>query len=103
MLEENALDTAAAQAETALAVMAAEDGRMDEARQRFVRAFAADPAEAGKLLALAAHLASGGRVAEARGLLQLFAEQASPALFARELEQVRAVLGAPGPRRAADR
>ncbi len=94
---------AAAQAETALAVMAAEDGRMDEARQRFVRAFAADPAEAGKLLALAAHLASGGRVAGARGLLQLFAELASPALFARELEQVRAVLGAPGPRRAADR
>ena len=36
-------------------------------------------------------------------VVQLFAEQASPALFARELEQVRAVLGAPGPRRAADR
>jgi Flp pilus assembly protein TadD len=83
--------------------MAGEDGRIDEARQRYALAFATDPAEAGKLLALAAHLASRGRRDEARALLELFAEQASPALFARELEQVRAVLGAPGPTRAAGR
>ncbi len=94
---------AAAQAESALAIMAGEEGRADEARERFARASAADPAEAGKLLALATLLAGRGRQAEARGYLELFERQASPALFARELEQVRAVLGAPGPPRAAGR
>jgi Flp pilus assembly protein TadD len=94
---------AAAQAESALAIMAGEEGRADEARERFARASAADPAEAEKLLALAALLAARGRQAEARGYLELFERQASPALFARELEQVRAVLGAPGPPRAAGR
>jgi tetratricopeptide (TPR) repeat protein len=88
---------AAAQAESALAMMAAEDGRADEARERFARALAADPAENAKLLPLASLLASRGRTAEARLYLELFARQAPPALFARELEQVRAVLGRPGP------
>ena len=80
-------------------MMAAEDGRADEARERFSRALAADPAEDAKLLALASLLASRGRMAEARLYLELFARQAPPALFARELEQVRAVLGRPRPRR----
>jgi arylsulfatase A-like enzyme/Tfp pilus assembly protein PilF len=94
---------AAAQAESALAIMAGEDGRADEARERFARASAADPAEAGKLLALAALLAGRGRQAEARGYLELFERQASPALFARELEQVRVALGRPGPSSAGPR
>jgi arylsulfatase A-like enzyme/Flp pilus assembly protein TadD len=93
----------AAQAESALAIMAGEDGRVDEARQRFSRASAMDPAEAGKVLALAAQLATSGRRDEARGYLELFAAQASPALFGRELEQVRGVLGATDPARAAAR
>ena len=87
----------AAQAESALAMMAGEDGRTDEARERFARALAADPAENAKLLALASLLAGRGRMAEARQYLELFAQQAPPALFARELAQVRAVLGRPGP------
>jgi Tfp pilus assembly protein PilF len=88
---------AAAQAESALAMMAAEDGRADEARERFARAVAADPAEAAKLLALASLLAGRGRMGEARLYLELFERSAPPALFARELEQVRAALGRPGP------
>jgi hypothetical protein len=62
-----------------------------------------DPAEAGKVLALAAQLATSGRRDEARGYLELFAAPASPALFGRELEQVRGVLGATDPARAAAR
>lgn len=88
---------AAAQAESALAIMAGEDGRADEARARFARAVSADPAENAKLLALASLLAGRGRMAEARLYLELFAQSAPPALFARELEQVRAVLGRAGP------
>jgi Tfp pilus assembly protein PilF len=76
--------------------MAAEDGRSDEARERFARALAADPAEAAKLLALASMLASRGRTGEARGYLELFEQHADPARFGRELEQVRVVLGRGG-------
>jgi len=87
----------AAQAESALAMMAGEDGRVDEARGRFARAIAADASENAKLLALASLLAGRGRMAEARVYLELFAQQAPPTLFARELDQVRAVLGRSGP------
>ena len=86
----------AAQAESALAIMAAEDGRADEAHERFARALASDPAEAAKLLALASLLAGRGHMEEARGYLELFEQQAEPALFARELAQVRATLGRGG-------
>ena len=79
-----AQNPAAAQAESALAMMAGEDGRDGEARERFARALAADPAEAAKLLALASLLAGRGRMAEARGYLELFEQHArSRALRAR--------------------
>ncbi len=93
----------AAQAESALAIMAGEEGRADEARERFARASAADPAEAGKLLTLASLLAGRGRMGEARGYLELFVQQASPAIFERELQQVRAALSRPEPPRAGRR
>ena len=92
-----AQNPAAAQAESALAMMAARGRpRSDEARERFSRALAADPAEAAKLLALASMLASRGRMAEARGYLELFEQNAEPSRFARELEQVRVALGRGG-------
>ncbi len=92
-----AQNPAAAQAESALAIMAGEDGHADEARERFSRATAADPVENAKILALASLLVSRHRMPEARLYLELFAQQAPPALFARELAQVREVLGRSGP------
>jgi len=92
-----AQNPSAAQAESALAMMAGEDGRAEEARERFARAVAADPTEAAKLLALASLLAGRGRMDEARLYLEVFERSASPALFARELAQVRAVLAGSAP------
>jgi Flp pilus assembly protein TadD len=76
----------------ALGVLAAEDGRMDEAAGHWRRAIALDPREAGKLLPLAGALMQRGRAAEARACLELFVSTAPPALYAADLAKARAWL-----------
>jgi arylsulfatase A-like enzyme/Flp pilus assembly protein TadD len=81
-----------ARAHSSLAMMAAEDGRRDEATAHWRDAGRLDSREYAKLFALASLLARQGRQPEARAYLELFAASAPPAQYARQLDQVRAVL-----------
>jgi Tfp pilus assembly protein PilF len=81
-------------------MMAAEEGRLEEARAHWARAISLDPRESGKLLPLASLLGRAGREAEARAYLELFAAAAPPALYARDIERARQYLArGGGPRR----
>jgi tetratricopeptide (TPR) repeat protein len=85
-----------ARAHSSLGFLLAEGGQAEEAIAHWKSAVALDPAECGKLLALAQLLAQRGRAAEARPYLELFAASAPPALYARDLARVRG--GSPGSR-----
>ena len=91
-----ALNADTVRAHTSLAVMATEEGGIQEALEHWRRAVALDPGEHAKLLAVAGGLWQAGRRAEARPLLELFAASAPPARFGAELERVRGLLATTG-------
>jgi len=78
-----------ARAHSSLGFLLAESGERDSAIGHWKSAIAIDPAESGKLLALAQMLVQKGRAPEARPYLELFVASAPPALYARDLERVR--------------
>jgi tetratricopeptide (TPR) repeat protein len=85
----------AARAHSSLAIMATEEGRPEEALAHWRAAVAADPQEHAKLLAVGTGLWNGGRTAEARPLLELFAASAPGADYGEQIARVRALLAAP--------
>ena len=93
-----AADPDAARAHGALALMDAEDGRLEEAARRWSTAGALDPREWRGVLAAASLLASRRREADARACLELFVAQA-PAPYDRERAEARAWLASGRPRR----
>jgi tetratricopeptide (TPR) repeat protein len=91
-----AMNPRVARAHSSLAIMAAEEGRIDEALAHWRRAVEADPQEHAKLFKVAAGLWRGGRASAARPLLELFVDSAPRRPYAREVEQARQLLAAPG-------
>ena len=82
----------AASAHVSLAVMASEDGRVEEALDHWRAAVAADPAECARLYAIAGRLWGAGRAAEARPLLELFAASAPAESYRAEIARARSLL-----------
>ena len=87
-----------ARAHNALGVIAAEEGRWDEAIERWRRAAALDPRDYQALFNLGRTLRERGRPDEARPFLERYLRAAPPALEARDLARVRAWLGESGAR-----
>jgi tetratricopeptide (TPR) repeat protein len=84
-----------ARAHSSLAVMAAEDGRIDLAVAHWRDAMQSDPREAEKLMAFAELLRTRQGTIEARPYLELFVSSASPQLYAREIGRARQWLAIP--------
>jgi arylsulfatase A-like enzyme/tetratricopeptide (TPR) repeat protein len=84
-----ALDAEVARAHSSLGAMDAEEGRHDAALAHWRAAIRLDPGECEKLLAIASAMARGGRAAEARPYIQLFAETAPPAKYAADIARAR--------------
>ena len=84
-----------ARAHSSLGVMEAEDGRVEEAIDRWKKAVALDAREYEKLLSLSSFLLSGGRSVEARAYLEFFVASAPPALYTRDIERARSWLASP--------
>jgi arylsulfatase A-like enzyme/Tfp pilus assembly protein PilF len=83
-----ARDPDVARAHSSLAAMAAEEGRRDEALAHWRTAIRLDPGECEELLAIALAMGRGGRAADARPYMQLFAETA-PAKYAADITRAR--------------
>ena len=83
-----------ASAHGALAIMAAEDGRIEESLGSWRSAIAADSRQHGKLLQVGVGLWRAGRQSEARPLLELFLASAPPAIHGEDLARVRRLLAA---------
>ncbi len=88
-----ALNPGVARAHSSLAVMAAEDGRVDEAIARWKQAVNLDPKELTNLMAFGELLWSHGREREARPELELFLASAPPAQYGRDIARIRQQLG----------
>jgi cytochrome c-type biogenesis protein CcmH/NrfG len=88
-----------ARAESSLAFMDAEEGRVTDALDHWRKAIALDPRECEKLLALASLIDRRGGGAAARPYIELFVALAPPERYAGELARVKAWLagGAAGP------
>jgi arylsulfatase A-like enzyme/Flp pilus assembly protein TadD len=87
-------DDAVARAHNALGVIAAGEGREDEAIARWKRAAALDPRDYQTLFNLGRTLRERGRPEEARPYLEAYLRAAPRALEARDIARVRAWLGA---------
>jgi len=87
-----------ARAHNALGVVAAEEGRWDEAIERWRRAAALDPRDYQALFNLGRTLRDRGRADEARPYLEAYLRAAPPALEASDIARVRGWLGAPAGR-----
>jgi arylsulfatase A-like enzyme/Flp pilus assembly protein TadD len=99
-----ALNPSLALAESSLAFMAAEDGRVGEAIDHWRKAISLDPSECEKLLVLGVLLGRRGGMAAARPYLELFVALAAGERYARDVERVRRGLAAdPGPRSSGPR
>lgn len=90
-----ALDPGLARAYNSLGVIAAQEGRPDEAVARWRRAVELDPRDYQTLFNLGTTLRSQGRVDEARPFLEAYLRRAPAALEARDLARVRQWLSAP--------
>jgi Flp pilus assembly protein TadD len=88
------LDPRLARAHNSLGVIAAREGKRDEAIQHWKQAVALDPRDYQTLFNLGSALAGLGREAEARPYLEAYVREAPRALEAREVDRVRAWLGA---------
>ncbi|HET7294083.1 MAG TPA: sulfatase-like hydrolase/transferase [Vicinamibacteria bacterium] len=84
-----AMNPMIARGHSSLAVVAAEEGRVEEALGHFGRALELDPKESEPLLALGSLLWRKGRQTEARRYLELFVAKAPPSRYERELLGVR--------------
>lgn len=93
-----ALNPNVSRAWSSLAMIAAEDGQVPDALERWRRAVRLDPREHEKLLALSLLLSRQGRSAEAGSYLELFVTSAPPSRFGKEIERARGWLAAPGRR-----
>jgi arylsulfatase A-like enzyme/Flp pilus assembly protein TadD len=89
------VDPDVARAHNALGVMAAQEGRTEEAVARWQKASALDPADYQTLFNLGSTLRLLGREAEARGYLEAYLRTAPLALEARDIARVRQWLSAP--------
>ncbi len=87
------LDDSLARAHNGLGVIAAQEGRTDEAIARWRRAAALDARDYQTLFNLGAALRDRGRADEARPYLEAYLRAAPVALEARDMERVRAWLG----------
>ena len=93
LLEEAlALDPDVSRAHNALGVIAAETGHPDEAITHWKRAVELNPREWDTLFNLGKLLRREGREAEALPYVELFVRTAPPALYARDIAQLRATL-----------
>jgi arylsulfatase A-like enzyme/Tfp pilus assembly protein PilF len=88
------LDDSLARAHNGLGVIAAQEGRTDEAIARWQRAAALDPRDYQTLFNLGAALRGQGRAHEARPYLEAYLRAAPVALEARDMERVRGWLAA---------
>ena len=91
-----AMNPGVARAHSSLAMMAAEEGRLDSALGHWRRALEADPQEHAKLFTVAAGLWRAGRVDLARPLLELFVESAPRQAYRAEIDRARGLLAAAG-------
>ena len=87
-----AVNPTLARAHNSLGVIAMRGGRGDEAIEHWKRAVELDPEEFDTLFNLGTLLLRQGSVAEARPYLERFVATAPPALYARDIERLRAVL-----------
>jgi tetratricopeptide (TPR) repeat protein len=86
------IDPDVARAHNSLGVIAAREGRMPEAIERWKRACALDPEDYQTLFNLGSVLWRAGRREEARPYLEAYLRAAPPALEARDVARVRALL-----------
>ena len=90
-----AADPAAARAHNGLGVVAAREGRVEEAVASWKRAVELDPRDYQTLFNLGSTLRAQGRLAEARPYLEAYLERAPDALERRDRGLVRGWLGPP--------
>ena len=90
------IDPGVARAHNSLGVIAAREGRMPEAVERWKRAVALNPEDYQTLFNLGSVLWTAGRREEARPFLEAYLRQAPPALEARDIARVRALLAPAG-------
>jgi len=88
------VDPDLARAHNSLGVIAAREGRMPEAVERWRRAVALNPLDYQTLYNLGSYLWQSGRHAEARRYLEAYLRAAPPALEARDIARVRKMLAA---------
>jgi predicted Zn-dependent protease len=81
-------------------VIAAQEGRLEDAVERWRRAVALDPRDYQTLFNLGVTLRREGRDAEARPYLEAYLRTAPPALEGRDIARVREWLGSPARGRA---
>ena len=86
------IDPDVARAHNSLGVIAAREGRMPEAVERWKRAVALNPQDYQTLFNLGSELWQTGRHAEARPFLEAYLRSAPKALEARDLARVRKLL-----------
>jgi Flp pilus assembly protein TadD len=91
-------DPGLARAHNSLGVIAAREGRLDEAVERWKRAATLDPTDYQTLFNLGSTLRRLGREAEARPYLEAYLRQAPAAVDARDIARVRAWLAEPAGR-----
>jgi arylsulfatase A-like enzyme/Flp pilus assembly protein TadD len=89
-----AINPSTVRALTALAVMATEEERWDDALGYWRRSVELDPREQAKLLGIAGQMWSAGRREQARPLLELFVSTAPPETYGDQIAQVRRLLAA---------
>jgi Tfp pilus assembly protein PilF len=83
------IDPGVARAHNSLGVIAAREGRTDEAIERWRRAVALDPRDYQTLFNLGVTLRKAGREAEARPYLEAYLKAAPAALERRDIARVR--------------
>jgi cytochrome c-type biogenesis protein CcmH/NrfG len=86
-------DPRSTRAHAGLGVIAFQQGRRDEAIERWKRAVELDPRNFDALFNVATELVNAGRMAEARPYLEQFVRTAPPAIYGRDIERVRQLLG----------
>jgi arylsulfatase A-like enzyme/Flp pilus assembly protein TadD len=90
------LDPKTVRALTALAVMASEEGRIDDALGFWRRSGELDPREWGKLAAIGGRLWQAGQRSQGRALLELFVSSAPADLYGLQIEQARQAIESGG-------
>ena len=90
------IDPALAKAHNSLGVIAAQEGRLDEAVGHWREAVALNPADWQTLFNLGSTLRAQGRTDEARPYLESYLKAAPLALEARDIARVRQWLGPTG-------